>query len=116
MASKAPKLLEGLAFPAMEPLSLPPAGGSASRSRASQDKGLPGRLSGAGLEILRRYPPALQHRRGQDGAEPPSRARANSCAVQHSKLRSNGTLSASASTAIAFPRFRRGRSHHVAEA
>ena len=37
----------------MEPLSLPPAGGSASSSRASQDKGLPAGLSGGGIEGLR---------------------------------------------------------------
>ena len=38
------------AFPAMEAVSLPPAGGSASRSRANKSKGLPARLSGAGME------------------------------------------------------------------
>ena len=57
-----PKLLQGRAFPAMEPVSAAPAGGSASRSRASQDKGLPVRLSGAGMEKWRRRAPALQHR------------------------------------------------------
>jgi hypothetical protein len=57
MASKGAKLLLRLPFPTMEPVSEAPAGGSASRSLASQDKGLLVRLSGAGMEKLSRYPP-----------------------------------------------------------
>jgi hypothetical protein len=53
MASRRAKLLHGRAFPAMEAVSAAPAGGSASRSRASNNKGLPAGLSGAGIEGLR---------------------------------------------------------------
>jgi hypothetical protein len=65
MASRRAKLLHGRAFPAMEAVSAAPAGGSASRSRASNNKGLRARLSGAGMESLNQRAPALQHRRGQ---------------------------------------------------
>jgi hypothetical protein len=53
MASKEVKLLPQLAFSAVEPLFPAPAGGSASRSRASRDNGLPARLSGGGMEKWR---------------------------------------------------------------
>jgi hypothetical protein len=54
MTSKTPKLLGGLAFPPLEPLSAAPAGGSASRSQGNKNKGLWAGLSGAGIEKLRR--------------------------------------------------------------
>jgi hypothetical protein len=57
MARKGAKLLPQLTFPPMEAVSAAPASGSASRSRASQDKGLQADLSGAGMEKLSRYPP-----------------------------------------------------------
>jgi hypothetical protein len=53
MASKEAKMLPWMPFLAMEPVSAAPAGGSASRSRASKGKGLPAGLSGAGMEKLR---------------------------------------------------------------
>ena len=46
-------MLFQLHFPPMEPVSAARVGGSASRSRASRGKGLPARLSGAGIEGLR---------------------------------------------------------------
>ena len=55
-------MLRVLAFLAMEAVFAAPGGGSASRSRASRDKGLRARLSGAGMEKWRRRAPALQHR------------------------------------------------------
>ena len=60
MASRGAKLLLERAFPAMEAASAAPAGGSASRSRASKGKDLRVRLSGAGMEMLSRQTPALQ--------------------------------------------------------
>ena len=70
------------AFPVMEAVSLPPAGGSASRSRVNKSKGLPVRLSGAGME--KSEYPALSagdelvagQRGGPDGAVDESRDQA----------------------------------------
>src|SRR5215217_7200168 len=53
MTSTTPNLLQGRTFRAMEAVSPAPAGGSASRSRASRHKGLPAGLSGAELERWR---------------------------------------------------------------
>jgi hypothetical protein len=63
MTSKQPKPLRWLAFPLMEPVSAVPAKGSASRSRASQDKGLRAGLSGAGMEKWRLNASAAQPER-----------------------------------------------------
>jgi hypothetical protein len=63
MTSTRAKLLQGQDFPAMEALSLPPADGSASRSRVSQDKGLRAGLSGAGMEKWRLNASAAQPER-----------------------------------------------------
>ena len=60
MGSRRAKLLARLAFLPMEALSPAPGGASASRSRASNGKSLPVRLSGGGMEKLIRQAPALQ--------------------------------------------------------
>ncbi len=53
MLRRRAKLLLQLGFVQMEPLSPASGGGSASRCQASDGKGLPARLSGAGMEMLR---------------------------------------------------------------
>ena len=53
MTSRETKLLLDLPFCSMEPLPPAPSGGSASRSRASNSRGLRAGLSGAGMEMLR---------------------------------------------------------------
>jgi hypothetical protein len=53
----------------MEAVSADPGGGSASRSRASQDKGLAAGLSGAGMEMLSRYPLSLHLRWARLGCD-----------------------------------------------
>src|SRR5688572_30688754 len=65
MGSERANRLCGLAFPAMEAVSAAFASGSASRSRASSGKGLPARLSGAGMERLSRHAPSLQYPRAR---------------------------------------------------